>query len=97
MLQSTRVQRVGHNLITEEQRNHFSALSSRFYLADSLVCSLSFHDYSVLPVMSRVCSVAHVLLDLLKSQSQCVLAPQQVGQVQLGFVSLCTLCILLLL
>ena len=49
-------------------------------------------------VMSRVCSMAHVPLDLLKSQSQCVLAPQQVGQVQSGFVfcalfTSCGLCV----
>ena len=58
MLQSTQVQRVGHNLITDQQHNHVSALSSRFYLAHSLVCSLSFHNYSVLPVVSRVCSMS---------------------------------------
>ena len=59
MLQSTRLQRAGHSLITE-QHSHLSAVSSRFSLAHSLVCALSFHNNSVLPVMSPVCSVMHV-------------------------------------
>ena len=95
MLQSTGLQRVGHGLITERRHNHLFAVSSLFCLADSLSCSFSSHDYSVLPVMFRVCSVARVHVGPFK-----VTVTVHTGTSSRWSKSswvLCLLCILLLL
>ena len=68
---------------------------SPFCSALSLSCFFSCHDYSVLPVMSRVCSMAHAPLGLLKPQSQRVLpSPSPAGFCVFGVLSTsCCFCV----